>query len=184
MMQWRGQGTTYDIKAWVQQFIDLLPNDRVQVTPAADAATTALINDFVGFPWIFTNNSSGATPELTNLLCFIIAMGGDDFSLTDCQTAESDQTYNLTQTGGFSAGNHQILAQYARAWTDGKRQDWLAQVMRGGANSLAMCVLQSQANVAAALGRAKAAGGLGRRIPTTKHVTTEDQLTYLPYQLV
>jgi hypothetical protein len=184
--QWRGQGTTYDVKAWLQQYIDLLPNDRPQQSAAVNQGTAGT-DDFSGFPYIQDNTGSQSTTiDLDELLFFPLVIGGDDLELTNLQTADSDQTFNLTQTGGFAGGNHQILAQYARVWTDGKMADWLSQVLKGGDSSLAALVLQGRKGVSDALARAKSApnGRLGQRIPQSKHVVTADQFTYLPYQLV
>ncbi len=184
---WRGQATTYDIKAWIQQHLALLPNDRPQVQGNV-ASTTAGINDFQGFPYIFNNQTSdSATIDLTNLRFFPLVMGGDALELSDLQTAESDQTFNLTQTGGFTTpGNHQILAQYARVWTPEKMGDWVAQIVRGGANSLAACVLQKPSIVADVLKKVTDpnGNGLSLRYPTAKHVTTVDQETYLAHQFI
>jgi hypothetical protein len=186
--QWRGQPVTNDIKGWIQQFLDLLPNDRPQVSGNVSFATLAEINDFGGFP--YPQNAAGgssagsATVDIDGLLAFILALGGDDLELTDLQTAQDDQTFNLTQTGNFAAGNHQILSQYGRVWEKDKRADWIAQITRGGDNSLASYVLQGAGNVAGALQRAaKTKDGLARRTPNSKHVTTDDQRTYLAYQL-
>jgi len=184
---WRGQGMTYDMKSYLQQFIDLLPSDRPQILLAADKAAGNALSDFQSFPYIQQNvvTTTDFNVDLTNLLGWIMVMGGEDLDLSDLQSADSDQTFNLTQTGGFAGGNHQILAQYARCWTDAKKQDWIAQVTRGGDASLANLVLGGRANVKAALARAAAQpGGLGRRMPTTKHVVTPDQFTFLPFQLV
>lgn len=185
--QWRGQGTTYDIKGYLQQFLRLMPNNRPHVAPLGTIGTSGQPNDFVGFPYTNSNTSqNSATEDLQSLLCWILVMGGDELQLTDLQTADTDQTFNLTQTGGFTTpGNHQILAQYARRWTKGKREDWLAQVLRGGDSSLAALVLNGRRGVADALARAsKEPDGLAQRRPSGKHVTTGDQFTYLPYQLV
>lgn len=189
-MQWRGQPVVDDIAGIQLQYIDQLPNDRPQQSPTTFATVTP-INDFVGFP--NTSDATGggsagsATVDIDALLAWHMALGGDDLEVTDLQTAQDDQTFNLVQTNGFSAigANHLILAQYAREWEDFKRADWLAQITRGGANSLASYVLGGPSAVAAALARASATPeGLGRRLPNAKHVVTPDQRTYCAWQLV
>lgn len=185
---WRGQATTYDLKAWLQQHLALLPNDRPQLSAATVQGTTDRTNDFEGFPYPYnTLDTASATLDLNNLLFFPLVMGGDALELSDLQTAESDQTYNLTQTGGFTTpGNHQIMAEYARVWTPEKMGDWVAQIVRGGSNSLAACVLQKPALVAEVLKRVTdpMGKGLQLRYPTAKHVTTIDQETYLAHQFI
>jgi hypothetical protein len=184
-MQWRGQPVTSDIKAWVQQFLDLLPNDRPQWSPGTDEGTTSRSDDFAGFPYSVHSQGASLTPDLDSLLFFPIALGGDDMQLTDVQTAESDQAFNLTQTGGFAAGNHQILCQYARQWERDKIADFIAQVMRGGPNSLASHVLGGQDAADAAVKRAAGtADGLGRRLYNVKHAQSPDVQTYLAHQLI
>lgn len=184
-MQWCGQPVTTDMKAWMQQFIQLLPNDRPQWSPGTDNATASRSDDFAGFPYTVHTSAVSATIDLDNALFFPIRMGGDDMQLTDLQTAENDQTFNLTQTGGFSAGNHKILCQYARQWERDKISDFIAQVMRGGPNSLAAHVLGGQAAAEAAVKRAAAtADGLGRRLYNVKHAQSPDVQTYLAHQLI
>lgn len=186
--QWRGQPVTNDIKGWVQQFIDLLPNDRPQVAAAQNLGAASGINDVSGFPYNTHADvtSSGTQPDLDNLLFFPLVMGGDDLDLTDLETAESDQTFNATQTGGFGGGNHQILAQYARVWEPEKVGDWLAQITRGDQSSLASYVLGGPDAVNAAIARVRASKtGLPlRRRPNSKHYVSPDQETYLAYQFV
>ena len=183
---WRGQATTYDIKGWIQQHLALLPNDRPQLQNVS--LLTAGTNDFEGFPYINNNQTTNsATIDLDNLKFWPLVMGGDALELSDLQTADSDQTFNLTQTGGFTTpGNHQIVAEYARVWTPEKMGDWVAQIVRGGANSLATCVLQKPQLVAEVLKRVTDPNGKGLplRYPTAKHVTTVDQETYLAHQFI
>jgi hypothetical protein len=185
---WRGQATTYDIKAWLQQHLALLPNDRPQQSAGTNLGTSDRTNDFSGFPYTVNNvDATGPSVDLVNLKFFPLVMGGDELELSDLQTAESDQTFNMTQTGGFTTpGNHQILAEYARVWTPEKMGDWVAQIVRGGANSLATCVLQKPSVVAEVLKRVTDPNGRGLqlRYPTAKHVTTVDQETYLPHQFI
>ncbi len=183
--QWRGQPVTNDMRGWVQQFLDLLPNDRPQISAGTNQAAAG-INDLTGFPYSINTNANSVTPDTDAILFWPLAMGGDDLELTDLQTAESDQTFNATQTGGFGAGNHQILAQYARQWEPEKVADWIAQITRGGQSSLASYVLQGPANVNAALARVAAQRDRLpiRRRPNSKHYVSADQETYLPYQFI
>ncbi len=184
---WRGQATTYDIKAWVQQQLALLPNDRPQTQVIAQGGGT--VNDFTTFPYAttLTDRAASLTIDTDDLLFFPLVMGGDMLELSDLQTADSDQTWNATQTGGFATpGNHQILAEYGRVWTPEKMGDWVAQIVRGGANSLAACVLQKPSLVGEVLKRVTDPNGKGLplRYPTAKHVTTVDQETYLAHQFI
>jgi len=185
--QWRGQPTITDIKAYVLQFYDLMPSERAMVSGGVDAGSAGA-NDFSGFPnSTFAGPNNTANPDTDNLLFFPLAMGGDYLHLTDLQTAESDQTFNMNQTGGFvvNGPNHLILAQYARIPERDKVLDWISQVTRGGDSSLASYVLQGSANVQKALAYANTfADGLGRRRPNDKHVVTPDMDTYLARQLV
>jgi hypothetical protein len=155
--------------------LDYLPNDRVQATPNTDEGTTTAVNDYQGYPYAQDNVDTASNKlALNNRLAFEFVMGGDAVRLTDLQTAETDETFNLDVTGGFSGQAHQILAQYARVWEDPKRAAFVALVTKGGAGSLAAYVL----------GDGYTAASLKPRYPTDKHVITPDQGTYLPWQFV
>lgn len=185
---WRGQATTYDLKAWLLQHIALLPNDRPQIQVATNIGA-GTVNDFLGFPYctLLADRVESASQDLAQLLFWPLVMGGDALELSDLQTAESDQVFNATQTGGFTTpGNHQILAEYARVWTPEKMGDWVAQIVKGGSNSLASCVLQKPAVVAEVLKKVTDPNGKGLplRYPTSKHVTTIDQETYLAHSFI
>ena len=190
--QWRGQPVIDDIKGYALQFIDQLPNDRPQVEGLATLATAVNINDYQGYPYTFDHSGTGsagsATGDIDGLLFFPLALGGDDLELTDLQTAQDDQTFNLSQSTAFSSigTNHLILSQYGRVWEPDKVADWLAQITRGGANSLASYVLGGPGSVAAALSRVAASKDKMpmRRRPNAKHYVSPDQETYLAYQFI
>lgn len=188
--QWRGQPVTTAMKEYVQQYLDLLPNSQPNVSGNVSFATATEINDFGAFPYSQDNaggSSAGSlTTDLNALLGWFLALGGDHMSLTDLETAENDQTFNLSQTGGFAAigANHLILAQYARVWEYEKRADWISQITRGGDSSLAAYVLGGSNKVSAALAAVRAKGDLFSRRPNDKHVVTPDQETYLGWQFI
>lgn len=181
--QWRGQGELQDIQGYQNMINDQLPNDRPQVA-ATTARGTAGINDYVGFPYSQNNTmfASSSTPDLDFLLIWLWVLGGDDLQLTDLQSAETDETYYITQTDGFEDGDHLILGQFAREFQEKKRAAWLSTITDGGASSLASYVLQGPAAVDAAIKRGRV-GGLTQRYPRDKHSITADQFTYLPWQL-
>lgn len=183
---WRGQPTTTMISDYVDQFLDLLPNDRPQNSSGTALGTSDRTNDYQGFPYTQNTLDATGTPDLTDWLFFPLAMGGEHLELTACQTAQRDETFNLNQTGGFvaDAANHLILAQYARVWEYEKRADWISQITRGDDASLAAYVLGGQDKVAAALAAVKAKGDLFSRRPNDKHVVTPDQETYLGWQFI
>jgi hypothetical protein len=170
--QWRGQGELQDIIAWVNKFSGLMPNDRPQqggVTPGTN--TSPALNDFDGFPYTMSRGDLNAVDiDLVNLRFFPWVMGGRELRLTDLQTAQQDQTAYVTQSTPFS-GTHQIVAQYARQWQVGKRAAWESLVR--GSGLLEYCY-----------GNAGAASAkMVQRIPLSKHYTTPDQQTYLPFAL-
>jgi hypothetical protein len=98
---------------------------------------------------------------------FPFVMGGRELRLTDVQTADQDQTYYLN--GPTFSGSHQILAQYARRWQEGKRNAWEALVRASG---LPAYVYGGGTPVS-----------MQQRVPLSKHFTTPDQATYLPWAL-
>lgn len=167
---WRGQQVTQHMQAMLAQVIGALPNDRSQALGGvADQA------DFGGYPYTQNNAPAfleTAPTDLVNLYGWIMAQGGDQLDLTQLQTADTDQSYFLTVTGGFSAGSHQILGQFARSWQETMVQNWIGQVTAGGDASLAAYVLGKYKGLTRA-----------RRTPRTQHVITNDQLRYLPLQL-
>ena len=177
---WRGQNYTQDMLGLLQAWKRLLPDKGPSFNIAIGGNTVAY--DLFGVPYSLSGGvqypatSGGAVNlELLNLLYWSLVAPGPEVDLTALQTADSDQTFNLTPGGGGYTGTHQILGQYARSWQKGMRDNWVAQVMAGGSGSLAAHVLGSQ-NV----GKAQ----LARRAPAGKHVLTQDESRYLPWQLV
>jgi hypothetical protein len=170
--QWRGQSYTQSILALLSQWKRLLP------TPLQAGLTTNFGSaPLLGMPYpvqnsIVENPATSANVELQNLLFWALVLNGQRPRLTALQTADSDQTFNMTVTGGYS-GTHQILGFYARSWQAQMQQNWLAQVMAGGGGSLAAYVLGPN------YGSAK----MARRGAAGKHYTTADEQRYLPWQL-
>lgn len=168
---WRGQQVTQHMQAMIAQIITGMPNDRPRTFPAAVAGNT----DFAGYPYTVDNpGTASPTQDLNNLLGWIMAQGADDLELTQLQTADSDQSYFLTVNGGFDPGSHQVLGQFARSWQASMVNNWRGQVLAGDDSSLARYVL----------GPNYKAAKLHRRTPRSQHVITDDQVRYLPWQLV
>lgn len=170
---WRGQQVTQHMQAVVSQVISGMPNDRPHALSGAPVQ-----QDFQGYPYT-QGNPGTVTPEtaqadLQNLYGWIMAQGADNLQLTELQTADTDQSYFLTVTGGFSAGSHQVLGQFARSWQAQMVENWRGQVTAGDGSSLAQYVLGNNWKKA----------GLKRRTPRTKHIVTSDQTRYLAWQLV
>ena len=172
--QWRGQTYTQDVLGLLSMWRRLLPKAFAEFLTVGGTSSATLLGP--PYPlWNAVNDSpqSAANAALANLLYWSLVGPGECPRLTNLQTADSDQTFNMTVTGGYS-GSHQILGQYARSWQKGMLDNWIAQVMAGGPGSLAAYVLGGN------YGRAK----LARRAPAGQHVLTHDQTRYLPWQLV
>ncbi len=173
--QWRGLGLLEDVHTWVNQFIDLLPNSRPQQTPDVDQGTASTVNDFNNFPFIEQVPAQNSDIDLTGLLFFPFAMGGDDMQLTDLQTADTDQSYYLNGSGAFEqsgSGEHQILAQYARQYQGQKLQDFVAAVTSGN-DPLAKFVY----------GPDYVKYQMRPRFPRDKHSVSADQAAYVAFLL-
>lgn len=173
---WRGQSQTNHMEAIVAaNWLSAMPNSRPQVFPAQVTGGDSEFNDP---PYVMGTNddaSSATGLDLKTAYAFWLVQGGNDCTLANLQTANSDQSYFLTVTGGFSAGTHQILAFYARAFTQNMVNDWVTLITRGGSNSLAAYVLGGTSALSAAK--------LRQRAPKTAHILTADNLAYLPWQL-
>jgi hypothetical protein len=172
--QWRGQAYSQDILGLLSNWKRLLPNPYAAflTTPGGSA-------DLLGPPYPLGNPVSDSPitiintqAELANLMYWSLVGPGTEPRLSNLQTADSDQTFNMTVTGGYT-GTHQILGQYARSWQAAQRNNWIAQVMAGGAGSLAAYVL----------GPKYGSAQLGRRGPAGVHTISQDQTRYLPWQL-
>jgi hypothetical protein len=175
---WRGQGYTQDILGLLQAWKRTLPNKGPSFNVSVGGNTPAY--DLYGVPYPLSNTSSypasgaGAVNlEQLKLLFWALVAPGPDVQLSSLQTADSDQTFNMTIGAGGFFGTHQIQGLYARSWQSGMVQNWLNQVTAGGAGSLAAYVL----------GPNYANAKLARRGPGGKHVVTADESRYLPYQL-
>jgi hypothetical protein len=172
---WRGQQKYTHIDAWYSMMDRAYPNWRTINSPATYA--TSAPNDYNSMPFGFTNqdgNPAASSGDRGGRLFFPIALGGDELRLTDVQTADRDETYFLTVSGGFDAGDHLVLAQYAKVFTAQKQADFISRVCDGGANSLAAYVL----------GKNYTAAQLHKRGPRSKHVLTPDEQTYLALQFI
>ena len=180
---WRGQQQLRHVLAWQAMIQQAQPVHRVVDENGLAGGVTPGTNDLNDYPYTGAVTSApggyAAKQALVQALAWTMVQGGDDLRLTDLQTADRDETYFLTVAGGFSTGDHQILAQYARIWQEAKRASFVSEVMKCGSSSLAAYVLGGPANAAAAVSR-----GLRPRFPRDKHVLTADQTAYLPYQLV
>ena len=152
---------------------EFLANSRPQAFPSVVAGGDS---EFAQYPYLMSNSdeqtATSTLADLRNLLAWIIVDAGEDVQLTDLQTAENDQAYNLGVTGGFSAGSHRTIARYARAWQKSMIDAWVGQITKGGSNSLAAYVLGSQAAVAKAS---------PHQINGPRHSLQSDQTTYLPW---
>jgi len=177
--QWRGQQYTQDTLALLQMWKRLLPVPFPSfggvITPNAAGS-----GPLVGVPYPLNNGAtntlapqSSALVEQKNLLFWGLIMPGNEPRLTALQTADSDQTFNMTVTGGY-AGTHLLQGRYARSWQERMLTSWKSQMYAGGEGSLARYVLGSKYGGA----------HLVRRGPAGKHVITGDETRYLPWQLV
>jgi hypothetical protein len=172
--QWRGQTYTQDVLGLLSMWRRLLPKAFADYLTVGGTSSATLLGP--PYPlWNAVNNSpeSAASAALQNLLYWSLVGPGERPRLSNLQTADSDQTFNMTVTGGYS-GSHQIQGQYARSWQAGMVANWKAQVMAGGEGSLARYVLGPN------YGKAQFA----RRAPAGQHVLSHDQTRYLPWQLV
>lgn len=172
--QFRGQAYTQDMLGLLQGWKRLLRDPGPSFNIAVGGNTPAY--DLYGVPYNLANTSSypstGAKLELLNLLFWGLVVPGPEVTLASLQTADSDQTFNMTNSGGY-AGNHLILGEYARSWQPQMLKNWVAQVTAGGDGSLAAHVLGKGFK-----------GQIARRAPAGKHTLTVDEQRYLPWQLV
>lgn len=179
---WRNQQQTYHPQALISDMLSVLPDRRPQVFPTDVSGGDS---DATGYPYTAINNNDSTTgtnmTAAKNLMAWIMVQLGAQAQLTNLQTADADQSYFLNLNTTFSAGSHLILGGYARRWTQAQRMNWIGQVSKGGSNSLAAHCLGAnwQSVVNRALG-----SDLKQRIPRGRHITTADQMTYLPWQLV
>ncbi len=181
--EWGGQPLSNHIQCFVSDIWNSLPVSRPQAFPTALTNGDAQLNSY---PWVNGTNNTPTTAssnlDLRGLAFWPIRQAGSDFNLMDCQTADGDKNVYLTVTGNRS-GTDVILGGFARQSTQGLRDKWLGQVIKGGENSLAAYVLGP--NYMNAVNRVNPDGskGLRQRIPNKRHQTTADQLTYAPWQL-
>ena len=172
--QWRGQTYTQDVLGLLSMWRRAIPKASPDFLTVGGTSSASLLGP--PYPlWNAVNNSpeSAANAQLQNLMYWSLVGPGENPRLSSLQTADSDQTFNMTVTGGYS-GTHQILGQYARSWQAGMLNNFYAQVMAGGAGSLAAYVL----------GQNYGSARMARRAPAGKHVLTHDETRFLPWQLV
>jgi hypothetical protein len=162
---WRGQKPTRGIRAYLNQMIaqiDRRPDSAIVGTPTS--------SEFATFP--YKDGVPQSDPLAANLRGWLMVMQGTRVRLTDVQCADQDQTYQFEVAGGFTApGEHLILAQYAKVWSEAKRADWVGIVKQSGLDAYV-------------LGKGAAAAQLRPRAPTDKHLLTADQTAFLPFQYV
>lgn len=174
--QWRGQSYTQDILALLSTWKRNIPAPFFGGTVGNQGSGITGNSQLIGVPYIVDQTQlypqGGFNTDLRNLLFWALVLNGQRPRLTSLQTADSDQTFNMTVTGGYS-GTHQILGRYARSWQPQMVKQWIGQVMAGGQGSLARYVL----------GANYANASLGRRGAQGKLYTTNDESRYLPYQL-
>ena len=174
--QWRGQTYTQDVLGLLSQWKRLLPTPYENTLAVVNAGAAPL----QGVPYTIINGTlfGGGGPggpsnaELLHLLFWSLVLSGMRCRLSSLQTAASDQTFNMTVSGGYS-GTHKILGRYARSWQKNMRDMWVGQVMAGGAGSLA----------ANCLGPNYGSAKLLQRGAAGKPYTTTDETRYLPWQL-
>ncbi len=165
---WRGQKPTKGVRAYLSQMVNQV--DRRPDVPPLGAGGS----EFTTFPYrnVAGTNSAASDSLNVGLVAWLMAMQGPEVRLTDVQGADSDQTYQFEVTGGFDTpGEHLILAQYVKRWTDAKRADWVGKVKASGLDKFV-------------LGANAGGAQLRPRAPVDKHVITADQATFLPWQYV
>ena len=186
---WANQQQTYHPEALISQMLTGLGDRRPAVFPTSVSGGDA---EGCGYPYsaVASNQSTTTSTLMTakNLLAWIMRQPAPDAQLTDCQTANNDRSYFLNINTTFSTGSHQILGAYVRRWTLDMQLNWIGQVTKGGSASLAAHCLgpnwQSIVNQAmAGFDKGNNKSGLKQRVPRSRHVTTADQTTYLPFQL-
>jgi hypothetical protein len=176
---WRGQDQIQHIIGFMSMNgISQLPNDRAQNFPTILAGGDNSMNQPPYTSWKSDQLVAGVPGAASNMdlhaaLYWPMVMAGTDLALSDVQTADSDKSYFLQVFGGFTGETHMILGQYARRFNDAMRAAWVKKIT-GGNDPLAAYVLGAD-NV----GKAQ----LGQRVPTGKHLLTNDNFTYLPWQL-
>ncbi len=174
--QWRGQSYTQDVlgllQQWKRQVPTPLPGNVASLGSLPPGATLQGIPYTIGNSTQFSPQTI-ANSELQQLLFWALVLGGPRPRLSSLQTADSDQTFNMTINGGYT-GTHQILGQYARSWQPQMIKSWVAQVMAGADGSLARHVLGVNYDKAQ----------LTRRGSAGHAYHSDDQARYLPWQLV
>ncbi len=170
---WRNQQQTNHTLALALLQHQAMINDRPNIGPNTTAGTTSELDSF---PFSMAQTDAAvANLDQTLMLAWPLVPGSNNAQLTDVQTANRDETFDMTVSGGFS-GTHQIIGHYAKQWTEEKVRDWERIVRQGGADSLAAYVAGSVNDANKLV--------LARRTPRSKHVLSADQAAYLPYQLV
>lgn len=173
---WRGQEDCQHVEA--MHLTAALDGDttRPQIVPTGLAGGDS---EMTGPPYTLSKSDEQTTGntniDLTKSLAWFFVRHHDGFQLTDLQTADGNEYYNLGIAGGRSAGNIPMLGLYARQWTPQMRKKWLELITDGGSNSLAAYVLGGSDAVNSADFILRGARG--------KHLTTVDQTTYLPWML-
>jgi len=174
---WAGQDPiTHTIGFMAMNGIGQLPNDRSQALPiileaGGDSSMNQPPYSMAKLDELLTAGTDNL--DLREALYWPMRFPGVNVTLSDVQTANADKQYYLQAAGGFGNGTHIVMGFYARRFTDNMRAAWVKKIS-GGDEPLSEYVL-------GAGGTAKAQ--LGQRIPVGKHSLTDDNYTYLPWQL-
>jgi hypothetical protein len=173
--QWSGQTQVTNIRGYFDMMTrEQLPVSRSQAFPSVVAGGDS---NMASFPYAMSKSDAQTTTstnlDLTSALFFPMRLAGNDISLANVQTADADKSFFMTVNGGFTGSNHVIVGFYARRFNDAMRAAWVKKVS-GGNDPLSEYVLGA-GNTANA--------SLGQRVPTGSHLLTNDNFTYLPWQL-
>lgn len=174
---WRGQDRTDSVRAFfLANTLGLMPNTKSSAFPTPVSGGDSSMNQppYAMYKSDQLLTSGSDLMDLREALFWPMgAHGGNDLALSDIQTADSDKQYYLQVNGGFPGNNHMVLGMYARRFNDAMRAAWVKKIT-GGEDPLAAYVLGAD-NVGKA--------NLGQRVPSGKHLLTNDNFTYLPWQL-
>jgi hypothetical protein len=168
---WRGQVFTNNVRDVLNSLIAMIP-DYMPGIPQVSGDDTAASNERTVFPFFDLTALGSADPLNAGLMAWLMALPGVNVRLTDLETADTDQTYRLEVSGGYASGDHLILAEYAKPWTDGKIAQFKSSVLDGGPSSIAAHVLGDRYQSAV----------MRQRVPFDKHSLTANELAYLAYQ--
>ncbi len=166
---WRGQKITSNVRAVLSTMLAQMghwPDVSSPGNSPTDGSNAS--SERTTFPYAQIGANTGNADPLNSFAqAWLMVCSGMNARLTDVQTADSDQTYHL-EGPTYDTGDHLIIGRYAKVWSEGKRDDWVAQIRRAGLDTYV-------------LGRGAAGAKMQQRVPTDKHVLTADMPTYLAY---